>query len=876
MTQLHVQYGDISPSLGGTPILALPAESSLDFLEAAFDCYRRGQVFAIMRGDIDPGDYGLTISPGHLAGARKGWGQLDYRADCSDLPAQVVFTSGTEGRPKAIVLSHRNLADVIQRLNAAMGVTGEIREYIGVPVTYSFGLGRARAVTAAGGSFYLPERFDPSEIRQMLEDGQINAISAVPSLWQAVLAAPEAMAMAGGHVRWIEIGSQYMSGTDKAAMKRLFPNARIIQHYGLTEASRSTFLDISASAGEALDSVGEATGTVEIRIAGEGAIAIRGDHVAMGRLDQTGAVIPLTQGGWLVTRDRGEIRDGRLYYLGRLDDQINVSGIKLGAEALEAEIAALVPAATGRFAITPVPDRLRGEAVLLAIEKGIGDHGPLLAEAAKLALERRGIAAAGVLKHVTLDILPRTGTNKIQRREIARHYQPENSAPVPLLDATVLTGAQKRVAQSWAKVLGSDRIAPEQSFFDLGGDSLSSVQIGLVMEGAGFARPAIRATLAGRSLAEVADLTSETGVPVAHTARAEPLPDRTLRNWGLSIARGIMVLSVLLSHWGPGLFARLGIERQAEAALSFFYRMGTPGFAAVFGIGVGFFMLADFDQKRDSALTRMRSSFRLVAGGLVLLGLTKLALALLKGDEIGGLKLGQAFYGVLAYYTIMLGTARWWLPALARIREPMIPLLAISLGSWVLWQITGPLIGPAQWHNPLEWVRLMLQAGYNVFKMTSVAAAGTAVGYWLARETDAARAGQRLLILGALGAAFTLFTMVETKGAQVLLTRGGDGVFTSLAGLAFYLSVAMLFLGSGIGLLRFWPVLPGLLRHVLQFLIVIGGLALPIYVLHQLVMPLRNILVQLGLPGSIALALSMGSFLILMGYAGRRLWRMYF
>jgi hypothetical protein len=86
----------------------------------------------------------------------------------------------------------------------------------------------------------------------------------------------------------------------------------------------------------------------------------------------------------------------------------------------------------------------------------------------------------------------------------------------------------------------------------------------------------------------------------------------------------------------------------------------------------------------------------------------------------------------------------------------------------------------------------------------------------------------------------------------------------------------MFFMGGGIALLRHWTNLPGALRHGLKLLIVIGGLALPIYVFHQLVMPIRGILVQLGLPGSMSLALAMGGFLILMSYAGRRLWRMYF
>ncbi|NHX27178.1 AMP-binding protein, partial [Escherichia coli] len=154
--------------------------------------------------------------------------------------------------------SPRNITDTVARLNTAMELDDSVREYVGIPVTYSFGLGRIRAIAAAGGAFYLPERFDPVEIREMLLAGEINAISAVPTLCRLILATPQVIGEAGRHVRWIEIGSQYMSGAEKAAMRDLFPNARIIQHYGLTEASRSTFLDVSAAPEDQLESVGTA------------------------------------------------------------------------------------------------------------------------------------------------------------------------------------------------------------------------------------------------------------------------------------------------------------------------------------------------------------------------------------------------------------------------------------------------------------------------------------------------------------------------------------------------------------------------------------------------------------------------------------------
>ena len=111
-------------------------------------------------------------------------------------------------------------------------------------------------------------------------------------------------------------------------------------------------------------------------------------------------------------------------------------------------------------------------------------------------------------------------------------------------------------------------------------------------------------------------------------ARIAALPEAALRSWAITMTRAVMALSVILSHWGPGVFERLGVGRQAEAVLALFYRMGTPGFAAVFGIGIGYFMLPNFSRRRGSVLRRMGRSFQLVMIGLTMLAAIRLGYGL--------------------------------------------------------------------------------------------------------------------------------------------------------------------------------------------------------------------------------------------------------
>ncbi|MGB7408970.1 MAG: AMP-binding protein, partial [Pontixanthobacter sp.] len=163
-----------------------------------------------------------------------GWWDGGFVGDDSDVLAQISSTSGTTGEPKAIGISRRAVSDTVDRLVRHMELDDTIREYVGVPVTFSFGLGRARAVAAAGGAVFLPQNgFRPDEIADMLRSQSINALSAVPTMLRVILANPELLGGVGKHLRWLEIGSQFMAAEEKKAVRALFPNAIILQHYGL-------------------------------------------------------------------------------------------------------------------------------------------------------------------------------------------------------------------------------------------------------------------------------------------------------------------------------------------------------------------------------------------------------------------------------------------------------------------------------------------------------------------------------------------------------------------------------------------------------------------------------------------------------------------
>lgn len=853
-------------------IVELEARNSLDFLEEVFALYGSGTLFAICREGTNLTDYpALRVSRRIATGPRTGWASLSYPAPPSgDGLAQVAFSSGTEGKPKAILLSHRALADVEDRLLSVMEVTGEIREYIGVPVTYSFGLGRARVVARAGGAFYLPENFNPAEIKRMLEAGEINAISAVPSLWRILLTQPGYLGELGARVRWIEIGSQYMSGAEKTALRAMFPRARIVQHYGLTEASRSTFLVIDNAESESeLESVGTGVGATEVRIGHDGEICIRGPHLANGILCDDGSVVSVTDAeGWLHTADRGEISDGWLYYRGRLDDQINLSGVKLAAEALERRLGELVTLGQSHFAVTSVADPMRGEIPLLVYDATGARHAELLRAGLIQVLSAQGIEIGTGLKLMGVENLPRTGSGKVQRKKLRALWEAHTDRTLKLPDME-LTPDEARIAETWRSVLGPVALAPGDSFYDIGGDSLAAMQIGLAME-AHFPRPTVRATLEGRTLAEAAASLAEAP---QETDSDAALPPRTIESWALNLTRGVMVISVLMSHWMPGVWERL-VPGLGHDPLAFISRMGTPGFAFVFGLGVSYFMLHGYPGNLASVRRRMKVSLALVGVAFLLLGLTHMVIFALEDQPLDGLHIAYAFYNVLGFYLLALLTLPIWLRALAAGRAPALAALTMPL-LWLFWCLCQAAFGASEVQGLLEWLRLMLVGQYAYAHMMPMVLAGILVGLWMQREPDPHRFARQALLGGGALMALMLILMAEADGISVLVNREALA-WSSLSGAFLYSGFTTMFLGLAILVLYHWSGMNRLPRLVLKGLILFGSLALPVYATHQLVLPAKELLTLLGFSGAAAITTSLGFFFVSLAYGIWRLNKMYF
>lgn len=460
--------------------VGIVAANCTGYVETMFECMEAGDIAVPLRTNDDNERIKATsLSQIMTPASGGGWMKRELKSLQSRNTALISFTSGTEGSPKGVLLTHHNLTDTVVRLNSLMQLDHGIREYIGVPVYHSFGFGRCRAVATVGGQFFIPEKgFNPSEIAAMLRAGEINAISAVPSLWRVLLANKDLIGSNGKNVRWIEIGSQYMNRQEKEALKALFPEARIVQHYGLTEASRSTLLEVHAVEGNLLESVGQPSGAVEIKLSSEGRIAVRGNHVAQGYLIDGKEVKLTDEDGWFLTKDLGRSESGYLFYEGRADDVINCGGIKIHPEALETKIYASIGASNG-IAVCRTTDPIRGEGILVAVTPEAGVDQQQLWDAALQATQALGVNAANAIMIVDVDHLPKTATGKVQRRQLAEWYASRAPQKQQVVDR-VTNGTP--IQTIFCRTLNLRTIRPQDTFVSLGGDSLSYVQISMDLE----------------------------------------------------------------------------------------------------------------------------------------------------------------------------------------------------------------------------------------------------------------------------------------------------------------------------------------------------------------------------------------------------------
>jgi fatty-acyl-CoA synthase len=339
---------------------------------------------------------------------------------------RLMYTSGTTGRPKGVMITNANLAWKNLAHVVELGFTSAD---VGLACGPLYHVGALDLTTtsliAVGATTILHRAFDAAAVVDEIERSRVTTVWLAPAMVNAIMALPDVEQRDLSSVRVIVNGGEKMPIPLIERIQRTFPSAWIADAYGLTETvSGDTFLDRDSLVTK-LGSVGRPCLYLELDIwddeqrsvpSGErGEIVLRGPKVFPGYWRDPDATAAAFAGGWFHTGDIGvRDEDGYLYIVDRLKDMIVSGGENIAGSEVERVL--YEHAAVLEVAVVARPDERWGEVPVAHV---VLRPGTAATEDELIEHCRGQLAKFKVPKAVTfLDALPRNPSGKVLKREL--------------------------------------------------------------------------------------------------------------------------------------------------------------------------------------------------------------------------------------------------------------------------------------------------------------------------------------------------------------------------------------------------------------------------------------------------------------------------
>ncbi len=346
--------------------------------------------------------------------------------------AAIVYTSGSTGDPKGVMLTHRNMLTAATSISAYLELL-ESDVILGVlPLAFDYGLYQMIMAFREGARLVLERSFAfPVRVLEVVAEEGVTGFPGVQTIF-AVLAGMKNLGDFDlSKVRYVTNTAAALPIKHIEALRHIFPGAKIYSMYGLTECKRCSFLppeDLERKP----TSVGIAIPNTELWIVDEqgqkvgpdvvGQLVIRGATVMKGYWEKPEATAkrlkpgPLPGEQVLYTGDYCRLdEEGYLYFVGRMDDIIKTRGEKVAPK--EVENVLFDVAGVKEAAVIGVPDELLGQAIKAFV---VLEQGATLSERDLLRACQERLESFCVPKYVELVAeLPKTDTGKIKKTGLA-------------------------------------------------------------------------------------------------------------------------------------------------------------------------------------------------------------------------------------------------------------------------------------------------------------------------------------------------------------------------------------------------------------------------------------------------------------------------
>jgi long-chain acyl-CoA synthetase len=288
-----------------------------------------------------------------------------------DLSA-IVYTSGSTGEPKGVMLSHLNTVANTRSIVSYLEITGHDRIMAVLPFYYVYGTTLFNTHFMAGGSVVIDNRFTyPNVVLQTMQEQKVTGFAGVPSTFMILLNKSTLRNSSFPHLRYVTQAGGNMAPVIQKQVHDLFLPAKTYIMYGATELSPRQCFVPHEMLEKKYGSIGISVPNSEAYIADEkgnhlqrgilGEVAARGSNVMMGYWQDPDGTSKVLRNGSYFTGDLGYMdEDGYIFLTGRSSDMIKVGGNRVSAK--EIEDALLTLEGVHEAAVISVEDPILGEA----------------------------------------------------------------------------------------------------------------------------------------------------------------------------------------------------------------------------------------------------------------------------------------------------------------------------------------------------------------------------------------------------------------------------------------------------------------------------------------------------------------------------------
>jgi amino acid adenylation domain-containing protein/non-ribosomal peptide synthase protein (TIGR01720 family) len=407
--------------------------------------------------------------------------------------AYVIYTSGSTGAPKGVVVEHRNVLALLAAADGPVGYRSDDVWTLFHSAAFDFSVWEVWGALAHGGRVQIVPREvtrSPEDLADLLVDAGVTVLSQTPSAFAGT--APAVLrARARGRrapLRAVVFGGEAL---DPSTLGEWFAahgpgGPRMVNMYGITETTvhvTAVTLDAQdvasprSAIGRGLPGFRTHVLDAALQPVPPGAVGelyLGGPQVTRGYLSRAGLTAtrfvadPFTAGGRLYrSGDTARLRDGRLEYVGRVDDQVKVRGFRIEPAEI---VAALLEHPGIERAV--VVRRDVGGGSLAAYVVPDGPVGELPVDDVRAHLRARLPEHMVPAAVVPVEAIPVTANGKLDRTAL-----PAPGAPVGHRSRAATGPGETVLTELFAQVLGLDEVGPEDSFFELGGDSILSIRV---------------------------------------------------------------------------------------------------------------------------------------------------------------------------------------------------------------------------------------------------------------------------------------------------------------------------------------------------------------------------------------------------------------